>query len=112
MSVKPVKPAQAGVKRDANGRVMPGSSLNPSGKPRDPATRKECQRHLYSRGREVVDKAVEYALGGDKKMLVFLLTRIVPEVAPLEVTEEPETTEEKGRAWTVAELRARAERVG
>ena len=110
MRDQPVKPAEAGVKRDANGRIMPGSSLNPSGKPRDPATRKECQRRLYERGRELVDKAVEYALGGDKKMMVFLLTRFLPEVAPMEVTEEPETTEQAGRTWTVAELRQRYER--
>ena len=41
---------------------MPRARLNPGGKPKDMATRKECQHHLYSRGAELVDRAVEYTL--------------------------------------------------
>jgi hypothetical protein len=109
--VKPQVSGKGGVKRNAKGQIMKGASLNPGGRPRDTPTRWACQQHLYRCGPELVDKAVEYALGGDKRMLRFLLEKLVPNPAPAQVSDGPESTKQEGRAWTVEELRKAQRRV-
>lgn len=104
------KPENAKPGRDEAGRILPGHSLNPSGKPKDLATRQECQKHLFRRGPELIDAAVGYALGGDKKMLEFLLGKFLPDLAPLEFAPESAGAADdmpSVQAWTVAELQAR-----
>ena len=104
----PEKTSAAGYERDAKGRIKPGASLNPGGKPKDMATRKECQKYLFSRGPELVDQAIAYATTGkpsSEKMLMYLLDKILPGLHPMQVSDSEEGSENKGQAWTVAQLR-------
>ena len=108
----PVDPPEnttaAGYERDAKGRIKPGASLNPGGKPKDMATRKECQKYLFSRGPELIDQAIAYATAGNPasdKMLMFLLGKLLPDLNPMQVSDPEGDSESKGRAWTVEELR-------
>ena len=112
----PAKPALAGSKagssrpgRDATGRILPGYSGNPAGKARYSDNRKEVMKALYRHGPEVVEKLMEWVRAGDKKIALFLADKLFPSPAPMEVKDEP--AQEQGRGWTVAELRARKERL-
>ena len=104
MSKAREKTSEASAPRGPDGKLLPGARLNPGGKPRDMATRQECQRELYSRGPELVACAVEYALGGDKKMLEFLLGKLIPD--PPAMAAADEGAMQGVRTWTVAELQA------
>ena len=104
----PENTSAAGYERDAKGRIKPGASLNPGGKPKDMATRKECQKYLFSRGPELIDQAIAYATAGNPasdKMLMFLLGKLLPDLNPMQVSDPEGDSESKGQAWTVEELR-------
>ena len=104
----PVNTTAAGYERDAKGRIKPGASLNPGGKPKDMATRRECQKYLFSRGPELVDQAIAYATTGkpsSEKMLMYLLDKILPGLHPMQVSDAEDVSESTGQVWTVAQLR-------
>ena len=104
----PEKTSAAGYERDAKGRIKPGASLNPGGKPKDMATRKECQKYLFSRGPELIDQAIAYATAGNPasdKMLMFLLGKLLPDLNPMQVSDPEGDRESTEQAWTVEELR-------
>ena len=111
MSEKPVDPVFDSPKRNAKGQLLPGSRLNPHGRTGDPAKRAEVMKDLYRNGPEVIEMLMQWAREGDKKIALFLADKLFPDPAPMEVHEEPATTEGQGRTWTVAELRARREGV-
>ena len=96
------------MKRNAKGQLEPGSALNPGGRPKDMATRKECQKYLFSRGPGLVDQAIAYATTGkpsSEKMLMYLLDKILPALQPMQVSDSEEGSESAGQVWTVAQLR-------
>ncbi len=104
----PENTSAAGYERDTKGRIKPGASLNPGGKPKDMATRKECQKYLFSRGPGLVDQAIAYATTGkpsSEKMLMYLLDKILPELQPMHVSDSEEVSESKVQVWTIAQLR-------
>ena len=59
-------------------RFEPGNKCNPNGRPKGTGYRQELQALLVSRKDELINIALEGALGGDSKLLTYLLEKILP----------------------------------
>jgi len=69
------------VERDPRGRILPGASLNPSGRPAGSRSKAAlaAQRLIGERAEELMEKAITMALAGDVLMLRALLNKLIPD---------------------------------
>lgn len=68
------------ITRQKAGRFAPGTSGNPTGRPKQATT--ALKRQLAEHGAELVEKAVQMALAGDTAALKLCLDRIAPALKP------------------------------
>ena len=113
MPDKPKPPSRNGgrneAKRDAKGRILPGSVLNPAGAAnKDGGTRRASMRYLFDHGPEVVAEMLRLALDGNFEALKLLYERLIPCAPALEPMSEKAESGERLREWTVAEIKAQA----
>lgn len=75
------------VDRDANGRILPGNSLNPGGKPKGALSRAGLLRNeLASEIPKILQTVVAQARAGDMQAARIVLDRVLP---PLRAQTEP-----------------------
>lgn len=80
------KPAKkAGAKRD-NGRFPKGTSGNPNGRPKGALNRDKLRELLADDATEILQSLLAKAKGGDTRIALALLDRLVP---PLKAAEAP-----------------------
>lgn len=68
------------VQRTKAGKFAPGSSGNPSGRPKGASA--ELKRQLAERGPEIVETVVARALEGDPAALKLVMDRLTPALRP------------------------------
>jgi len=88
-----LKEAQAPVVlRDEHGRILPGQSLNPGGRPRDMRTaqaklHKALKRVEKQTGKKFLEHYIKQAFK-DRTMAIALLKKLVPDLKAVEIDQE------------------------
>jgi Family of unknown function (DUF5681) len=102
-------PQSIEIAREADGRFAPGQSGNPKGRPKGARNRMSLLAEALNEGdlKAILRGVVEHALAGDQLASRFLLNRVLPRRAPVEL-DLPEGAEHNSAAVHAILIRALA----